>query len=621
MKTPTTTALITHVRDWFIRSRANPAADPELIRRFAEDRDDLAFASLVDQHGPMVLGVARRIVGDHHTAEDVFQATFLALARHAGRLRRRGSVPAWLHQTAANLAVTALRTRKRRERAEVEAGSRESQTPFDDLSSRERLAILDEELRRLPETYRLPLILCCLEGRSQDEAAHLLGWAPGSVKGRLERGRQRLKDRLTRRGLTFGLAGVPLPAVSSTLACQPREAVLHAVRTGQSASAAAAALADGVTKPLWAACWKPLLVLAAFGLVGLGVGMASRWMAPANPRVPDKAPPVAVAEHKPADPPADPFAGPLVQEPVARLGAFPLRIGNSAFALTPDGRTIVTVSPEGIARRFDANTGKLLERRQLGDRGDVFSRGWAHAWISADGKTVVFDDRRSGAITERLRLNVYDVASGKMIFRPTPGKGQYIVGYALSPDGKQLAVQVWTPGSDHSYSLRVYDLPGGLVKHLGPIEINVYDIRFTNDGKRVLVDQMISKTNAYTFTCFDVQAGKELWQVPRDWGTWAVSPDSKTLLSVQCGRQDGFQVIDMGHDPTKPTVRFLPCDAVHPNQEFVIAPDNHTVVLNQHDAIVVWDIHTGKEVRRFEPNEHGGGYGSGLGIFPPIAGQ
>src|SRR5262245_51286220 len=98
----TTIPGLSHLQHWLTRSGPLTAADAALIRRFARDRDESAFAALVDRHGPMVLGVARRVVGDHHTAEDVVQATFLVLARRAGRLRHPAALPAWLHHTAHN---------------------------------------------------------------------------------------------------------------------------------------------------------------------------------------------------------------------------------------------------------------------------------------------------------------------------------------------------------------------------------------------------------------------------------------------------------------------------------------------------------------------------------------
>src|SRR5947209_16762035 len=122
MTTATTTAtVISHLRHWLTHSAPNPASDAILVQRFIKEQDESSFATLVDRHGPMVLGVARRVVGDHHTAEDVFQATFLVLARRAGRLRDPAALPVWLHHTAHNLAVSVLRARKRRDRAEAEA--------------------------------------------------------------------------------------------------------------------------------------------------------------------------------------------------------------------------------------------------------------------------------------------------------------------------------------------------------------------------------------------------------------------------------------------------------------------------------------------------------------------
>src|SRR5262245_36916815 len=105
--------VLTRIRRWL--AQAQPAGDAELVRRFAEARDQDAFAALVDRHGPMVLGVARRVTGNHHAAEDVLQAAFLSLARRAAGIRRPGGVAAWLHRTAHHLSLTAVRSRERRE--------------------------------------------------------------------------------------------------------------------------------------------------------------------------------------------------------------------------------------------------------------------------------------------------------------------------------------------------------------------------------------------------------------------------------------------------------------------------------------------------------------------------
>src|SRR5262249_17739147 len=143
-------------------------------------------------------------------AEDACQAVFLVLARKAGSIRAPETLAAWLHGTASRLARRCRRAESRRrdrERRGRPACSPYSQPdPLDELTARELLLILDEELQHLPEVYRLPVLLCCLQGRTQAEAARQLGWTTGSVKGRLERGRARLQARLARRGLTLTAA-------------------------------------------------------------------------------------------------------------------------------------------------------------------------------------------------------------------------------------------------------------------------------------------------------------------------------------------------------------------------------------------------------------------------------
>jgi len=183
------------------------ATDSRLLDTFVRCKDEDAFAALVARHGPMVFGVCRRVLRDAHEAEDVAQATFLVLARKARTILRPGSPAAWLHRTARQLALKCRRANTRRRERErrgfLVAPGRSLPDPLDELTVRELLAIFDEELQRLPEGCRLPLILCCLEGLTQEEAARQLGWTPGAVKGRLERGRAQLQRRLVRRGLTL----------------------------------------------------------------------------------------------------------------------------------------------------------------------------------------------------------------------------------------------------------------------------------------------------------------------------------------------------------------------------------------------------------------------------------
>jgi RNA polymerase sigma-70 factor (ECF subfamily) len=196
-------------------------ADQNLLERFVRQQDEAAFAALLERHGPMVLGVGRRALADEHLAEDVFQATFLVLARRAGSIRKRPSLGSWLHGVALRLARKARAEATRAGRGDVRPGPDTPPGPAAEASWREVRQILDEELQRLPERYRLPLVLCYLEGWTRDEVAAALGWTPGRLKGLLERGRERLRGRLIRRGLAPAAAGTALLADTALAALVP----------------------------------------------------------------------------------------------------------------------------------------------------------------------------------------------------------------------------------------------------------------------------------------------------------------------------------------------------------------------------------------------------------------
>ncbi len=189
--------------------------DRMLLERFADRRDaddpaaEAAFAALVERHGPMVLRVCRAVLGDRHEAEDAFQATFLVLASRARSIRRGDSVGSWLHGVAlrvANRARWRAARRRHHERRHAEmnaatgADGAGAHRPPDDVDR-----VLHEEIGRLPEKYRRPVVLCYLEGLTHDQAADQLGWPVGTVRRRLAGARDRLRGRLTRRGATPSL--------------------------------------------------------------------------------------------------------------------------------------------------------------------------------------------------------------------------------------------------------------------------------------------------------------------------------------------------------------------------------------------------------------------------------
>jgi RNA polymerase sigma factor (sigma-70 family) len=183
-----------------------------LIERFLVSRDQAAFELLVWRHGPLVLGVCRRILGDVHDAEDAFQATFFALARKAGTIGRRGSLSSWLYKVAYRIALRARANRARHKSGAVPLNEEviigQEPQPADQAARRDLRPVMDAEISRLPEKYRTPLILCYFQGKSNEEAAATLGCPKGTVLSRLARGKQRLRRLLEQRGLT--LAGWPI---------------------------------------------------------------------------------------------------------------------------------------------------------------------------------------------------------------------------------------------------------------------------------------------------------------------------------------------------------------------------------------------------------------------------
>jgi RNA polymerase sigma factor (sigma-70 family) len=257
--------------------------DGQLLSQFLSRRDEAAFVALVRRHGPMVLGVCRRVLGNAADAEDAFQATFLVLVRKAASLSARAVLGDWLHGVARRTALSARRACARR-RAKEQAMARpdvQGEAVPDDW-----LPLLDEELSRLPENYRLPLVLCDLEGKTRREAADCLRWPEGTVAGRLARGRALLARRLARHGgavsSSFLAAVLAQNAASACVAealvyCTARAAGLLAAGTGAAVaviSARVAALTEGVVRAMFLAKLKTVTwALALTVLVGLG-GMA-----------------------------------------------------------------------------------------------------------------------------------------------------------------------------------------------------------------------------------------------------------------------------------------------------------------------------------------------------------
>lgn len=211
--------------------------DADLLVQFATSHCEASFRQLVIRHGGLVLSVCRRVLKSEADAEDAFQATFLVLAKKAGSVRHGGALAAWLYQTAFRLAVRSRQRRVMRREETLEDDMMPASHSMLQIAADHERTIVDEELSRLPEQLRLPVFLCCLEGRTREEAAEILGWSIGSVKGRLERGRQQLRRRLL-------LRGVSLTIVLAAFQCVPVTA--HAAVPVVSAQLIASTVRGGV---------------------------------------------------------------------------------------------------------------------------------------------------------------------------------------------------------------------------------------------------------------------------------------------------------------------------------------------------------------------------------------
>src|SRR5262245_20591462 len=185
-----------------------PVSDGTLLNRFLQERDEAAFESLVRRHGRMVLGVCQRILGHKHDAEDAFQAAFLVLARKAGAIVPRDLIGNWLYGVAYRTALRVRSLSMRRRQREKQVDRLPEPTTIDAENMSDLRLILDRELMALAERFRTVIVLCDLGGQTKREVAEQLGLPEGTVSSRLARGRDLLRQRLTKRGLTLTAAGL-----------------------------------------------------------------------------------------------------------------------------------------------------------------------------------------------------------------------------------------------------------------------------------------------------------------------------------------------------------------------------------------------------------------------------
>jgi RNA polymerase sigma factor (sigma-70 family) len=546
---------VRNIKSFVAAQTTAEASDAELLGRFVAQRDESAFTALVKRHGRMVLDVALRTLGRDQDAEDVFQATFLLLARKAGSIRKRGSIASWLYGAAYRLARRAREQRAvRRAREATAAKIREPQPRVAD-AWQELQEVLQDALAHLPERYRTPLVLCYLEGKTQEQAARQLECPLGTARSWLARGRVLLRKRLARRGITLSVSALATALVAraagaatgklTTPLVQPIVKAALRFAAGSEASSLVSAEVAGLVNAGLTVMTTAKLKLAAALLIACvllvaGFGAMTGNILGSKPDAPESQPALGpraelragrehlTDQHADKFQPAenrpdgnDRFGDPLPEGTIARLGTVRFRHGGAVYcvAFSPDSKTLASAGYDHSVRLWDPATGKEI-RRFVGHRDLVMDVAF-----SPDGKKL------ASASYERDRtVRVWDVATGRQLRSFNDGGGHW--GHvAFSPDGKILA------GGSSAHSICLWDVEKGKLLHMmdgqerSPVAVC---LAFSPDG-RILASG--GKDGAIRL--WDPTSGKELRRfkgTPKKWNHDVVfSPDGRVLAS--CGTE------------------------------------------------------------------------------------
>jgi RNA polymerase sigma factor (sigma-70 family) len=615
-----------HVRQLATAPATQKLPDGQLLERFADRHEQAAFAELVRRHGRLVWGVCRHVLQHDQDAEDAFQATFLALAHKAGALGKLRALAGWLHEAAFRSAMQIKRQAARRRVHEQQASLMPERKSHDELAWRELQAVLDEEIQRLPEKYRAPFVLCCLEGKSKAEAAKDLGWKEGTVSWRLAEARKQLQRRLARRGvsLSAGLcagvltqeasgAAVPASLMAATVRAAWQVAAGEAVAS-EVVSAKVAETLKAVTRTAFMTQSKVATALVlALAIVASGAGLilSQSSAAPA----PDEN---RIQQHERASRPAelpnadeaksarlDRYGDPLPAEAISRLGSVRFRHGSliTSLAFTADGKQLISHDHDAL-RTWDAATG-----RELGHVNTDPDDGIIAAFVPRDGKTVITMERVRGAKSIRVRnradltvVREFDVGDlqtprwspdGKLLFGLQPPL----------PDGKPLVGSL-TANS----TLETWDMAEGKrLRSWKAQGVDISDYEFSADGKTLVTG---GHDKAILF--WDVATGQLQNQItghPKGVGKLALSADGRLLATLGETGEPYFpweNVIRISDAATGKERRQIAMPVMKRFRDYglgfnnlAFSPDGKTLVTTgQDDVLRFWDPHTGKELRQ-----------------------
>jgi RNA polymerase sigma factor (sigma-70 family) len=544
------------------------ATDGQQLHRFLVQHDEGAFTTLVRRHGAMVLNVGRRVLQQVQDAEDVFQATFLLLARKASRIRKHDSVGSWLYGTAYRLARKVQEREARRHFHERRAAEQQATAVPLEAAWRGLNEALNDVLQQLPEKHRTVLLLCYWEGQTQEETARQLGCPLGTVRSRLARARDLLHARMARRGLTLSAAaftaaltesaasaGVPVPLVTATVRVATQQ-VKEGTATALVSSRVAMLMADGLGTAVTAKVKVVMaIVLLLGGLIGYRLatgGAQPNEHAPATQDQPRSDAP------KPKDAGSQPEIDPFPEGARARLGTERLRHGKriQSIAFTPDGKTLLSGSEDDHTLFGDAEH----------DRSVI-------AW---------------------------DIATGREVRRYTTDRHGRIEAVAVSPDGRLVAGGYYNGSvalqNDNNGVFCVWDAATGkkLLQVLAGRE-GVGAIAFAHDSKSLFTAE---RKEDQPIRCWDVTTGQELRQFPGykvGVDRLAVSPDGKLLASAGTD-QEGYTIVFVDLDSGKEVRRYSAHDQWIRGLAF--APDNRMLASVSYDSTVrLWDATTGQRLQ------------------------
>jgi RNA polymerase sigma factor (sigma-70 family) len=404
--------------------------DSQLLARFVRQRDEAAFTALFHRHGPMVWSVCHRVLSDNHAAEDAFQATFLVFLRKAGSIDRPELLANYLYGIAYR---TATKSKMLRARQRIREEPQRFDVPMadnpDDSDWRDLRPVLDEELQRLPEKYRAPLVLCYLEGKTYAEAARVLGWTEGTISGRLARARDLLHGRLSRRGLALSVGSLAVlltrEAAARAIPTAVEEVIARTVWLSVTASPyalaavspQAAALAKGVLHAMFLSQIKLAAVaVLTVTLIGTGAGIVTHRVRAGDRRGAQAE--AATTFVLPAERFDDAPASPAKQKEQEKKDKSP-------SAASPDGKLVAKARDNEIGL-FDADSGKEV-RRLSGHEEKVTALAF-----SPDGKFLA-----SGGKDTKVIL--WHLTTGKILWKFTGTNA--VVSVKFSEDGQSLTVE------------------------------------------------------------------------------------------------------------------------------------------------------------------------------------